>query len=294
MKKTIATIFLANIVLVGFAMQNLAQAGDSMPAAQECDNSKPETTPYIRYKINQADGTAFDSETKLTWKICAEGQIYSDGRCTDKATDFNWYSAMQHFGGQGDDWRLPNDNELSSIVEKRCQNPTINLAVFPDTTSSYFWTSSSDSPYSVNATYIEFYSGKVSSFDKNSSYYLRLVRSVKTVPVILRDMDKDRFCVAYGEAMRGDTIHGVGKLSPDIVIKHVKTEARRRKLQLDDSLARKGHIKIGISKCQLYASWGMPNDDNESVGRWGVHVQHVYGSGTYVYTENGRVTSWQD
>lgn len=294
MKKTITTIFLANIVLVGFAMQNLAQAEDSMPAAQECDNSKPETTPYSRYKINQADGTAFDSETKLTWKICAEGQVYSDERCTGEATNFYWDSAMQHFGGQGDDWRLPNDNELTSIVEERCQNPAINLAVFPDTTPSYFWTASSDKPSSANARYVEFYNGRAHSFDKNSSYYLRLVRGGKTAPAILREMDKNNFCLAYGEAIRGETIHGLGKLPSDIVIKHMKTEARRRKLQFDDSLVRKGHIKIGISKCQLYASWGIPNDDNESVGRWGVHVQHVYGGGTYVYTENGRVTSWQD
>jgi hypothetical protein len=77
-------------------------------------------------------------------------------------------------------------------------------------------------------------------------------------------------------------------------VKIVKKELVCRKLKLDDSLVRKEHVNMGISECQLFASWGLPSDQNRSVGSWGVHTQHIYYSGTYVYTENGRVTSWQD
>ena len=40
-------------------------------------------------------------------------------------------------------------------------------------------------------------------------------------------------------------------------------------------------------------SWGEPKDRNRSVGSWGVHAQWIYGD-TYVYFENGILTSWQD
>jgi hypothetical protein len=40
-------------------------------------------------------------------------------------------------------------------------------------------------------------------------------------------------------------------------------------------------------------SWGSPRDINRSVGSWGVHEQWVYYS-SYLYFENGILTSWQD
>lgn len=65
-------------------------------------------------------------------------------------------------------------------------------------------------------------------------------------------------------------------------------------------LARSKKIRQGMSQCALYASWGKPDRENRSVGSWGVHIQHVYNAGyryiqpSYVYTENGKVRSWQD
>ena len=111
-------------------------------------------------------------------------------------------------------------------------------------------------------------------------------------PSILKAMNKEKFCVTYGKALRKGEVYEIGTL-PD-TMKLVKQESNRRKLRFDDSLVRVEKIRIGISECQLYASWGLPRDQNQSVGRWGVHIQHVYSYGTYVYTENGRVTSWQD
>ena len=61
-------------------------------------------------------------------------------------------------------------------------------------------------------------------------------------------------------------------------------------------------IQIGMSELGLICSWGTPGiwgDINTSTGRWGTHRQWVYRScdmcdATYVYTENGKVTSWSD
>ena len=59
-------------------------------------------------------------------------------------------------------------------------------------------------------------------------------------------------------------------------------------------------VSIGMSEDALVCSWGYPGvygDVNESVGIWGKHKQWVYNNGgrrsMYVYTQNGKVTSWQ-
>lgn len=54
-------------------------------------------------------------------------------------------------------------------------------------------------------------------------------------------------------------------------------------------------VFIGMSKEQVRASWGVPDDINRTVGPWGIHEQWIYGNnGTYLYFENDKLTSWQD
>lgn len=55
----------------------------------------------------------------------------------------------------------------------------------------------------------------------------------------------------------------------------------------------KQNISMGMTEKQVLASWGRPSNINRTVGPWGVHEQWVY-SGSYLYFENGRLTSWQD
>lgn len=304
MENPIATIFIANVLLFGFTMQNFAGA------AQQCDYSKPETTPISRFEINQTDGTVSDTKTKLIWKICPEGQSYSEGHCTGSATNFTWDNAMQTFGDTGDSWRLPNVEELSSLVEERCRNPAINMAIFANVTETHFWSARNpDFSWGVNFDKDSFDMDSFVTYFKKGDNFVRLVRDndplkkereqadlaarKKMAPVILRKNSKDEFCVTYGEVLRGEKIEEIGELLPGIAMKLVKAESLRRKLIFNDSLIRKAQVRIGMSECQLYAAWGLPSDQNRTVGSWGVHIQHIYGS-TYVYTENGRVTSWQD
>lgn len=70
----------------------------------------------------------------------------------------------------------------------------------------------------------------------------------------------------------------------------------KRRYGLSDkeiSSAQEGKIFIGMTLVGLWLAWGTPKKINKSVGRWGVHRQHVYGNGQYVYSENNRITSWQ-
>lgn len=53
-------------------------------------------------------------------------------------------------------------------------------------------------------------------------------------------------------------------------------------------------IYIGMPEEAMLLSWGRPSSTNSSVGSWGSRNQHVYGSRSYVYTRNGKVSSWQN
>lgn len=54
-----------------------------------------------------------------------------------------------------------------------------------------------------------------------------------------------------------------------------------------------GKIWIGMTSEMAKDSWGLPTKNNRTVGSFGVHEQWVYSS-SYVYFENGILTSWQD
>ena len=55
-----------------------------------------------------------------------------------------------------------------------------------------------------------------------------------------------------------------------------------------------GKIRIGMTKNMCRDSWGEPDDINTSTGSFGVHEQWVYGMSSYLYFENGILTSIQN
>lgn len=118
-------------------------------------------------------------------------------------------------------------------------------------------------------------------------------RLLRNAPAKFQEMRKEEFCDAFGKAIRGVWIDNIGASKEVIVM--ARTEATRRKLSFNQNLVRAEKVRIGITECELYASWGLPERQSRSVGSWGVHIQHIFGlSGPYVYTQNGIVRSWQD
>lgn len=53
-------------------------------------------------------------------------------------------------------------------------------------------------------------------------------------------------------------------------------------------------VRIGMTKEMCREAWGSPEDINRSSGSWGVHEQWVYGVGSYLYFENGVLSSIQN
>lgn len=59
-----------------------------------------------------------------------------------------------------------------------------------------------------------------------------------------------------------------------------------------------GIISLGMTEDMVRLSWGIPYDINEYVSVWGTSVQWIYGEDiayrTYLYFDDGVLTSWQD
>jgi hypothetical protein len=129
----------------------LIQGGLVAPAVaeQSCDTSRyPLSSPTERFSDN-GDGTVTDDAAQLMWMRCSAGQTWSDDTCVGEAAAYDWDEAQElaaatNANGAGffNDWRVPKLRELAMIAERQCENPRINLAIFPHTPPGLFWTES--------------------------------------------------------------------------------------------------------------------------------------------------------
>jgi Protein of unknown function (DUF1566) len=158
----------------------LIQATSVVQAAQSCTSGIPRTAPDNRYLDNN-NGTVTDRKTALTWKQCSEGE--TGAACAGGATlSMDWQSALQTasnstFAGFTD-WRLPNVNELQSLLERACYSPAINALRFPGPfNSNYYWSATSGANNSSNAWVVGFFYGDADRFARKiDTYVVRLVR----------------------------------------------------------------------------------------------------------------------
>lgn len=161
-------------------------------AAQLCKPLNIAATTPTNQFIDNRNGTVTDSKTSLMWKKCSEGQNWNGATCVGSASGYTWQEALQKaqavnaaggFVGKTD-WRVPNRNELRSIIERQCYKPAINLTLFPNTLYSWsFWWSSS--PLSSRVASETDYawaiafgsSGSDYAYYRSSKYKVRLVRN---------------------------------------------------------------------------------------------------------------------
>ena len=154
--------------------------------AQSChSDTMTETTPDTQFVIH-GDGTITDTTTALMWKQCVEG--LSDPNCASGTAELKtWQGALQTANDSTNnggfacyaDWRIPNIAELVSLVEEQCTGPAINDSVFPNTAKKFIWTSSPDFNNDSGSWSVDFNIGTTATLLQNSSFQLRLVRSVQ-------------------------------------------------------------------------------------------------------------------
>ena len=127
---------------------------------------------------DNADGTISDNCTNLEWKKCSEPDT-SITTCGGTHAFYGWGQALVqceglNYGGHTD-WRLPNRNELLSIVNLSAFNPPVNTTYFPNTGLDSYWSSSTYVYATGNAWPVEI-SGSTGNDAKNTGYYVRCVR----------------------------------------------------------------------------------------------------------------------
>ena len=153
------------------------------------------------YKDN-GDGTVMDTSTGLTWQ-----QATPDNLMT-------WEEALSYCEtlnlGNYTDWRLPTIMELLSLVDHSSYNPAINTTYFPDTVSSFYWSSTTGALYTHYAWGVYFYYGDDYYFSKNYNYYhVRAVRGgqsgypVLSVSPANRNVAKDAGATTFSVSNTG-------------------------------------------------------------------------------------------
>lgn len=140
--------------------------------------------------VDNNDGTVTDQATGLMWDRCAWGQTGAD--CSGgSAAPSDWAQALaaaQSANAQPDgykgcnDWRLPNKNELESLVKiDGMKAPYIDDDAFlgtPDSGDpSVFWSSTTYAPDPAAAWNVYFDGGGTGAIGKANTYSVRLVRS---------------------------------------------------------------------------------------------------------------------
>jgi hypothetical protein len=154
-----------------------------LAAQAACNALLAADTPDARYEIN--GGTVKDRSTGLIWKQCAEGLSGADC-ASGTALTFTWQDALKRvqtvnaqprtLSVDNGDWRLPNKNELASLVSRQCEKPALNATAFPNSPVESYWTNSPFVRANGLAWFVDFNAGDVGPGLMSAPRRVRLVR----------------------------------------------------------------------------------------------------------------------
>ena len=132
-------------------------------------------TAYAAF-VDNGNGTVSDTRSGLMWQ---QDTARDAGGNYDAMT---WKEALAHCAnlelplGGYTDWRLPTIKELRSLVDYSQYSPSINRNAFPDTVSSYYWSSTTYANGTSYAWYVYFNGGYGGTYGKSNGSYVRAVR----------------------------------------------------------------------------------------------------------------------
>ncbi|AOW13285.1 hypothetical protein LPB72_09505 [Hydrogenophaga crassostreae] len=107
---------------------------------------------------------------------------HADGRAGDASAYVNAVNALALCGFN--DWRLPEAEELQSIVHfGLTSEPSINESWFPNTPASFYWTANDDAEDATKAWSVRFTNGTASTLIRSASFpFVMRVRLVRGQP----------------------------------------------------------------------------------------------------------------
>ena len=135
------------------------------------------TSVIYPHRFIRENGVVGDRKTNLMWQ-----DTYGNYNPTNSITYYTtWGAAIDYceelsLGGY-DDWRLPNINELLSIIDYYRNDPAIISDEFNAIKNNYYWSSTTDVKNPKQAWSVNFESSNTKMFDKlNNKWFVRCVR----------------------------------------------------------------------------------------------------------------------
>jgi hypothetical protein len=158
-------------------------------------------SPGQNYKDN-SNGTFTDQNTGLTW----QKENYASSNWGDALSACETSNLANHT-----DWRLPNVDELKTLIDDSRRDPAIDNSFFPFISYYYYWTSTTVTANAGQGFVVGFGRGNVLSGDKGNSFYAVCVRGVPGVilPVRIGGSYYSSLQEAYDAAHDGDTIEAM-------------------------------------------------------------------------------------
>lgn len=121
--------------------------------------------PGVLPRYELSDSAVFDRNTLLTWQRTTLDQ------------PLVWESAKEYCAGLKNGWRLPSTKELQTIVDETRQMPAIDAALFPNTASGLFWTSTPVNKAGLmNYVFVDMRDGTTEEASLNEGHWVRCVR----------------------------------------------------------------------------------------------------------------------
>lgn len=121
--------------------------------------------------LNRENKVVSDTTTNLQWQ---------DDVIVPNLHTLSWIEAIEYCEDLDldahEDWRLPNINELNSIVDYSSFNQSIDKSEFSNTKSANYWSSTTHSAYNDSTWNIDFYYGLSDYTSKLAENYVRCVR----------------------------------------------------------------------------------------------------------------------
>ncbi len=122
------------------------------------------------------DEVVIDRATGLLWPADKDGWGCFNGGTKDFALAILWAESLNFAGFN--DWRIPNVNELNSILDWSNYNPMVDTNFFSAYNASY-GTSTSNGKYTASYETVHFGIGYTTERTKSSVYRVRAVRSYR-------------------------------------------------------------------------------------------------------------------
>ena len=117
---------------------------------------------WADFTRDDTNGIVIDNTANLQWQDDATPGTGDEKKWTD-AIDY-----CENLDLNGTDWRIPNINELETLVDDGRYNSAI-VSIFKHTNPHSYWSSTSVNAAPKLAQTIIFYSGTMKGFDKNET-----------------------------------------------------------------------------------------------------------------------------